>query len=62
MQDSSSALLRCLLLELLHGLIQILSQSWAAQTQGNQREDSFHTASVKLLRWFGSTFAQQGHH
>ena len=48
------ALLRRLLLELLHGLIQILSQRWAAQTKGNQREDdSFHTASVQRLGWFG---------
>ena len=50
------ALLRRLLLELLDGLIKILGQRWAAQTQNNQRkEDSFHTASVLLLGWFGRT-------
>ena len=43
-----------LLLELLHGLIQVLSQRWAAQTKDNQREDdSFHTASVQPMGSFG---------
>ena len=46
-------LLGSLLLELLNGLIEILSEHWAAQTESHKGDnESFHTASVLLLERF----------